>query len=87
MESSNIYIGKIHEYDSFIGKIVTTTGTYLFIGDDVENDALLEKDDVVMFRGETIHNQKRAFFIKKLNPELNLEEQVQRKLRKTKENE
>ncbi len=87
MESSNIYIGKVREYDSFIGEIVTQDETYLFMSDDIEDDTLLSKDDVVMFRGETIHDKKRAFFIKKLNPEYNLEDQVQRRLRKTKENE
>ena len=81
MESSNFKIGKIRSYNSFIGEIVTKDGTYIFTSENISPEEVISLDDMVIFRGEEIHNTKKAYFIKKIDPNLNIEEQIYKKVK------
>ena len=58
-------IGKIHDYDNYSGKIVSSSGVYMFLHHDIKNEDIKE-GDIVIFRPEKINNENRAFSIKKL---------------------
>lgn len=83
MDSKNtLNIGKIRNYDNFIGEIVTNDGVYLFANESISDKESLNVEDTVMFRGEEIQGVKKAFFVKKLSLDKNIDEQVSLKLKK-----
>lgn len=83
MDSKNtLNIGKIRNYDNFVGEIVTNDGVYLFANENISDKESLKVEDTVMFRGEEIQGVKKAFFVKKLSLDKNIDEQVSLKLKK-----
>jgi hypothetical protein len=56
--------GKIIKYNGFTGEILAEDGIYLFLSGDVKDNNVSLNDDVI-FRGEIVHNVKKAFFIRK----------------------
>ena len=65
MESSTTKIGKVNKINKEkIGEIITPDEIYLFQMKDALDT--IQKGDLVKFRAEEIHNQKKAFFIKKI---------------------
>lgn len=81
-------VGKVRNYDNFIGFIVANDGEYMFNSENIlENEEIIQ-NDIVMFRGEEIQGKKIAFFIKKLSLDKPLEESLKKHLKKfNKENE
>ena len=68
MDYNNVNkIGKIKELNKEfgIGKIVSTDDIYLFTINDIKEN--LNIGDLVRFRGEEVNEEKRAFFITKVN--------------------
>lgn len=66
MVYSSTKIGKVKKIDTIakLGTIITPTETYLFqIKDTLDS---IKEEDLVKFRAEIIHGQKKAFFIKKI---------------------
>lgn len=82
MEINSIKIGKIRAFDNYTGEIVAQDGIYLFTCENTNPEEKLNLNDIVMFRGEEIKDTKVAYFIKKLNPNLDLEEQIKTKTKK-----
>lgn len=74
--NAKVLIGKIIEYDNYVGSIAAKDGIYLFTQEDIVDGEELLLKDLVIFRGEDIQNQKKAYFIKKLNPKKNLGNQI-----------
>ena len=64
-----ISIGMIKEidYSAGIGYLITDNNEYMFLTKDIINNIILNKNDLVKFRGEIINGTKRAFFIKKID--------------------
>ena len=81
---TKVSIGKVRSYNNSIGDIISKEGVYLFTQEELEENESININDIVLFRGEEIQNQKKAFFIKKLNPNKNLKHQVYTK-KKSKE--
>lgn len=86
MEYNNYNIGKIRTYDNYTGEIVAPDGVYLFTSESLNPTETLSVEDTVLFRGEEINEIKRAFFVKKINPNLNLEDEVYKHVKKPKSN-
>lgn len=60
----DIEIGKVIKYDDVVGKIISSSGNYLFLSNELENKINL--NDLVIFRPECFNNLKRAFFVSNL---------------------
>lgn len=86
MEYSSYNIGKIRTFDNYTGEIVAQDGVYIFTSESIEPSEVLFVEDTVLFRGEEINDIKKAFFVKKINPNLNLEDQVYKHVKKPKVN-
>lgn len=82
MEYNNYTIGKVRTFDNYFGEIIAQDGVYMFISEDISPTEVIEVNDMVLFRAEEINNVKKAFFIKKLNKNLNIEDEVIRKVKK-----
>lgn len=63
-------IGKITFFDEHYGKIVSETGEYLFLDSDINTQKKLQVGNLVAFRGELTHDQKRAYFVKEVDENL-----------------
>lgn len=60
-------IGKITKYDNNVGEILSISGEkYIFLEKDLKDDISNLENKIVIFRPENINNQKRAFYIQKL---------------------
>ncbi len=81
---ATITIGKVREYDSTNGEIVAKEGIYNFTNEAISEGEVIAINDMVLFRGEEIHNQKIAYFIKKLAPNKDLNEQLYAKTKSIK---
>jgi hypothetical protein len=81
---TTISIGKIKSYDQATGEIVSQEGIFLFTKEDISDEELININDMVLFRGEEIQGQKKAFFIRKLNPTKDLNNQVYTKTKSIK---
>ena len=79
-----ITIGKIKNYNCSTGEIVSKEGIYIFTQDNIAEGEELATNDMVLFRGEQVKDVKVAYFIKKLSPEKNLEEQIYTKTKSRK---
>ncbi len=86
MSNYQVTVGKVRRYDGVSGEIVTNEETYMFTPESIQ-EGTLNENDLVMFRGEEIHNTKKAYFIQKLDNEKSIDEQVYKRLIKAKENE
>lgn len=82
MEYNNYNIGKVRTFDNYFGEIIAQDGIYMFISEDISPSEVIEVNDIVLFRGEEINNVKKAFFIKKINKDLNLEEEILQKVKR-----
>lgn len=80
--NSLVTVGKVRTYDSLTGEIISKDGVYIFTKENISDGEKINENDTVLFRGEEINNIKVAFFIKKLNPELGLEEEIYRKVKR-----
>lgn len=68
MDYDNINkIGKIKTIDKEygVGEIVAIDDLYLFTVNDIKED--LNVGDIVKFRGEEVNEEKRAFFVDKID--------------------
>jgi hypothetical protein len=81
---TTITIGKIKSYDQATGEIVSQEGIFLFTKEDISEEELININDMVLFRGEEIQGQKKAFFIRHLNPSKDISDQVYTKTKKIK---
>ena len=59
-----LQIGKVISFDESVGKIISETGEYLFLQEDIEEDFLIRRGRMVAFRGELVYGTKRAFFVR-----------------------
>ncbi len=55
--------GLVKSFDGFSGIISSDAGEYIFLREDVLDE--IKEGDLVLFKGENIHDIKKAFFIKK----------------------
>lgn len=86
MEYNNVKIsvGKIRSYDQTTGSIVSQDGNFIFTKEAIVENEELNPNDMVLFRGEEVQGQKKAFFIRKLNPTKDLNNQVYTKTKSIK---
>lgn len=84
--NAKVLLGKIVEYDNFVGKIISKEGIYMYTEEDIVEGQEIKLNDLVIFRGEEIQNQKKAYFVKKINPERNLKNQIYMKIKNNKYN-
>ncbi len=63
-------IGKVTFFDNHCGKVVSESGEYLFLDSDIQTQKILQVGDLVSFRGELKHEQKRAYFVKEADENL-----------------
>lgn len=69
-------IGKVNEYDGYSGIIVSSSGTYKFVNDDLYEVNDVANNDYVLFRGEVINEISRAFFVKKIEKDSQIKEWI-----------
>ena len=60
----NYKIGKIKDYDGFMGEIVTENNLYYFTKNDIDGNII--KNDIVKFQGKTEEIFPQAYYVKKL---------------------
>lgn len=88
--NAQITVGKVRTYNSVTGEIVAKDGIYIFTQDNIVAGEEIVVNDMVVFRGEKVQDVLVAYFIKKLNPSKDLNEQIYTKtknVRFLKENE
>ena len=73
---AQISMGKIRSYDTITGEIVAKDGIYIFTQDNIVNGEEIKPNDMVVFRGEMVQDVRVAYFIKKLTPSKNIEDQI-----------
>ena len=61
----NYKIGKIKNYNGFIGEIVTEDNSYYFTKKDLDGN--VDKNDIVKFQGKTENTFPQAYYVKKLS--------------------
>ncbi len=84
---ATVSIGKVRTFDSISGEIVSKEGeTYIFTKDSISESETIFPNDIVLFRGEEIHSTKVAYFIKRLEPDKDLNNQVYSKTKNIKYN-
>lgn len=74
--NSLVTIGKVRTYDSITGKIISKEGIYIFTQENISDGEKINVNDIVLFRGEEINNIKVAYFIRKLKPNKNINDQI-----------
>lgn len=57
-------IGIVKEYNGYYGTIITSSETYKFLNKDIGENEIIEVNDYVIFRGERINDDYRAYFVK-----------------------
>ena len=74
MSYNQVLFGKIKniDYEKGIGEIVTSDSNYMFTTDCISTDEILNIGDFVKFRAEAIHNTNKAYFVKKIDLNKNL---------------
>ncbi len=82
--NSLVTIGKVRTYDSLTGEIISKEGLYLFTQESISDGENINVNDIVLFRGEEINNTKVAFFVRKLNPNKNINDQISRRTKNIK---
>lgn len=60
----NFEIGKVKQYNGIIGVIVSKNGIYKFLNRDIKETEKITVGDYVLFRGEIVNGEYRAFFVK-----------------------
>ena len=60
-------VGKVRNYDNYIGEIVTDKNIYYFNKNDVNNGEVVNNNDYVMFKSKTEDIFPQGYYIKKLN--------------------
>lgn len=81
---ATILVGKVRSFDELTGEIVSKEGIYLFTQDEISEGEVITINDMVLFRGEEVQGQNKAYFIKKLNPEKDLNNQIYTKTKSIK---
>ena len=81
---ATVLVGKVRNFDETTGEIVSKEGIYLFTRDEISEGEVITINDMVLFRGEEVQSQKKAYFIKKLNPEKDLNNQIYTKTKSIK---
>lgn len=74
--NATVTIGKVKSYNECVGDIVAKEGIFMFTKEDIVEEESIVINDMVIFRGEEVQGQKKAFFIRKLNPSKNIDDQV-----------
>ena len=64
-EKSALKYGKVHNYDGYLGEIITEDTIYYFDKTDVLNNELLENEDWVRFNGKSEDEFPQAYYITK----------------------
>lgn len=64
-------IGKVTEFNGCSGKIISKSGSYLFLDKDIINNGYFEIGDYVIFRGEKVEETNRAFFVQLFSKKIN----------------
>lgn len=82
--NATVTIGKVKSYNECVGDIVAKEGIFMFTKEDIVEEESIVISDMVIFRGEEVQGQKKAFFIRKLNPSKNIDDQVYAKTKKIK---
>lgn len=82
--NATVTIGKVRTYDECVGDIVAKEGTFMFTNEDIAEEENIAINDMVLFRGEEVQGQKKAFFIRKLNPSKNLNDEIYTKTKSIK---
>ncbi len=82
--NAKISVGKIRTFDQTSGDIVSQEGNFLFTKEDIAENEIININDIVLFRGEEIKGQKKAFFIRRINPNKNINDQVYAKTKSIK---
>ena len=81
---ATVLVGKVRNFNETTGEIVAKEGIYLFTQDEISEGEVITINDMVLFRGEEVQGQKKAYFIKKLNPEKDLNNQIYTKTKSIK---
>lgn len=79
-----VLVGKVRNFDDTTGEIVSKEGIYLFTQDEISKGEIITVNDMVLFRGEEVQGQKKAYFIKKLTPEKDISNQIYTKTKSIK---
>lgn len=82
--NAQITVGKVRTYNSITGEIVAKDGIYIFTQDNIVAGEEIALNDMVVFRGEKVQDVRVAYFIKKLNPSKDLNEQIYTKTKSVK---
>lgn len=60
-------VGKVRNYDGYIGEIVTDKNIYYFNKNDISGDEKVDNQDYVMFKSKTEEIFPQGYYVKKLN--------------------
>lgn len=82
--NTEILVGKVRKYDVVTGEIISDKGDYMFTQDSISEDEMISLNDTVLFRGEEVHGVRVAYFIKKLSPNEDLNQQIYIKTKRIK---
>lgn len=80
-------IGKIINFDNYVGEIMSLSGDkHIFLCQDLREAYEDLKDKTIIFRPEEINNEKRAFYVQKLENILNDKSNIKEIVLKIKKN-
>ena len=66
----NFEIGKVKQYNGIVGFIVSESGIYKFLDRDIRELQKISVGDYVLFRGEFVNGEYRAFFVKNVSKDI-----------------
>lgn len=59
-------IGKVRNFDTYEGEIVTDKNIYYFVRNDINEGEVINNDDYVMFKSKTEDTFPQGYYIKKV---------------------
>ena len=59
-------VGKIMDFDGFLGKITTEDKVFVFSKNEIINDENINNGDLVVFKGKSEKEFPQAYYVKKL---------------------
>lgn len=62
-------IGKVKEYDGYVGEIVTEDNLYYFTKNDINDGEVINKSDIVRFDSKCDDSFPQAYYIEKFDSE------------------